>query len=77
MEQLYLALRLGAGRRLMREEAMPILLDETFCTYDELRLKRTLQWLSRQKEQMILFTCQKRELLLLEELEIDHYKILL
>lgn len=76
MEQLYFALRLGTARCLL-EEDMPVLLDETFCAYDDLRLGRTLQWMARQKEQIILFTCQKRELLLLEELGVEHHRILL
>ncbi len=77
MEQLYFALRLGTGRCLMEEEPMPVLLDETFCAYDDLRLERTLRWLAEQKEQMILFTCQRRELNLLEELGIAHHRIFL
>ncbi len=77
MEQLYFALRLGVGRCLMQEEPMPILLDETFCAYDERRLNRTLQWLARQQEQIILFTSQKRELNLLEEAGVAHSRILL
>lgn len=77
MEQLYFALRLGAGRCMLEEEPMPILLDETFCAYDDLRLGRTFQWLARQKEQIILFTCRKRELQLLSELGIEHHRILL
>ena len=77
MEQLYFALRLGTGRCLMEEEPMPVLLDETFCAYDDRRLGKTLQWLAAQKEQMILFTCQKRELRLLEELGIAHHRIFL
>lgn len=77
MEQLYFALRLGTGRCILEEEPMPILLDETFCAYDDLRLGRTLQWLARQEEQVILFTCRKRELELLRELGIEHHRILL
>lgn len=77
MEQLYFALRLGSGRCLMQEERMPVLLDETFCAYDELRLKRILQWLALQQEQTILFTSQKRELMLLEEMGIAYQRILL
>lgn len=77
MEQLYLALRLGVGRSLMKEEAMPVLLDETFCAYDERRLARTLRWLAGQQDQVILFTCQKREMELLEQMGVGYSCILL
>lgn len=77
MEQLYFALRLGAGRCMLEEEPMPILLDETFCAYDDIRLGRTFQWLARQEEQIVLFTCRRRELELLGELGIEHHLILL
>lgn len=76
MEQLYLALRLGVGRCLMKEEAMPVLLDETFCAYDDRRLARTLRWLAGQQDQVILFTCQKREMELLEQMG-EEYRIIL
>ncbi len=77
MEQLYLALRLGVGRCLMKEEPMPVLLDETFCAYDDRRLARTLRWLAGQQDQVILFTCQKREMELLEQQGVEYSKILL
>ncbi len=78
MEQLYLALRLGVGRCMIQEEPLPVLLDETFCAYDELRLSRTLKWLAdKQDNQIILFTCQQRELQLLEKMGIAHHRILL
>ena len=76
-EQLYFALRLGAGRCLTEEEPLPVLLDETFCAYDDQRLRRTLRWLADQREQILLFTCQKREMRLLEELGIPYHRILL
>lgn len=77
LEQLYLALRLGVGRCLMKEEAMPVLLDETFCAYDDRRLARTLRWLAGQQDQVILFTCQKREMELLEQMGVEYRIILL
>ncbi len=75
MEQLYFALRLGLGGYLAKEENLPILLDETFCAYDENRLRRVLRWLSQQPGQVLLFTCQKREMELLKEEGISHHII--
>lgn len=77
MEQMYLALRLGAGRFFTQEESLPVLLDEVFSSFDETRLEDTLQWLSRQPEQIFLFTCQKREMELLEKNGIPYGKIVL
>ncbi|MGC4018730.1 MAG: AAA family ATPase [Muricomes sp.] len=60
MEQVYFSLRMAA-MDLLYEEPMPVILDDAFAHYDEKRLKSTLKWLSRQKRQVIIFTCQKRE----------------
>ena len=77
MEQMYLALRLGAGRFFTQEETLPILLDEAFASFDEKRLESTLKWLAKQPEQIFLFTCQKREQEMLERSGIPYGKILL
>ncbi|MEG0962357.1 MAG: AAA family ATPase [Lachnospiraceae bacterium] len=77
MEQIYFAMRLGIGRCFTKEEAMPILLDEVFASFDEVRLERTLKWLAKQPEQILLFTCQKREMELLQKNKISYGKITL
>ncbi|MCI9492839.1 MAG: AAA family ATPase [Lachnospiraceae bacterium] len=77
MEQMYLALRMGAGGFFTREEPMPILLDEVFADFDEKRLEGALQWLGKQNQQIFLFTCQKREIEILERRGIAFGKIML
>lgn len=77
MEQMYVALRMGAGSIFTREESMPIILDEAFASFDEKRLESALKWLSRQKGQIFLFTCQRREMEILERNSIPYGKILL
>ncbi|MCI8484082.1 MAG: AAA family ATPase [Lachnospiraceae bacterium] len=77
MEQMYMALRMGAGGFFTREESMPILLDEVFVSFDEKRLEGALQWLGKQKQQIFLFTCQKREMEILERNGIPFGKIML
>lgn len=77
MDQMYLALRLGAGRFFTQEEPLPVLLDEAFASFDEERLESALKWLAVQKEQVFLFTCQKREMEILERNGIPYGKILL
>ena len=64
MDQVYLALRLAVSS-LMQEEAperLPLFLDESFALYDEERLKSCLHFLSDMPgEQILLFSCHKRE----------------
>lgn len=75
LEQIYFALRMSLGEIFSQEEQMPILLDETFARFDDKRLRQALCWLGRQGRQMILFTCQRREMEYLEELGIPYEKI--
>ncbi len=77
MEQMYVALRMGAGRIFAKEGAVPILMDEVFAAFDDRRLEAAMQWLGRQKGQIFLFTCQKREMDALERSKIPYGKIVL
>ncbi len=77
MEQMYVALRMGAGGVFTKEEPMPIILDEVFASFDEKRLESALKWLGRQKGQIFLFTCQRREMEILEQNNIPYGKIML
>lgn len=74
IEQIYFALRMAAGEVLYEEE-YPVILDDTFVCYDDMRLKRTLGWLYRNKKQVILFTCQKREEETLTRMGIPYRRI--
>lgn len=75
LEQFYLAFRIAVGNIVMKEEAMPLLLDETFSMYDDDRLAQTLRMLSGLGRQVILFTCQHREMHLLEDAGIPYHMI--
>lgn len=75
LEQIYFALRMSLGEIMSKEETMPFLLDETFSRYDEKRIREALRWLGNQNRQVILFTCQKREMEYLEEMGIPFTKI--
>lgn len=72
MEQIYFALRM-ASAELMYEEEFPVILDETFAYYDDTRLENTLRWLAENRRQIILFTCQKREMEMLNRLGIPYH----
>lgn len=75
LEQIYLALRLAVGAIVTKEEAMPIFLDDAFAMYDDERLVQTLRVLAKLDRQILIFSCQKREYHILEELEIPYHRI--
>ena len=69
IEQVYFALRMTAIEMLCEEE-FPVILDETFAFYDQERLETTLRWLYKNKKQVLIFTCQTREIEALEYMGI-------
>lgn len=60
LEQVYFALRMAAAE-ILYDEDFPVVLDDTFAFYDDVRLERTLRWLAGCGHQVILFSCQNRE----------------
>lgn len=67
IDQLYFALRLAVAEELTPEA--PLVLDDAFVRFDDIRLKAVLKILRREAErkQVILFTCQHREKELMAE----------
>ena len=67
IDQIYLALRLASIEEITKEK-MPIILDEAFAYYDNERLKNILKYLNDEynENQIIIFTCTRREI---EELD--------
>lgn len=76
VDQLMFALRMAAAG-ILQEEEQPVILDDAFGNYDDERLKSTLKWLSENKQQVLLFTCQKREMHLLGEMGIPYHCIVI
>ena len=74
IEQVYFALRMAAADVLHIEE-MPIILDDTFVFYDEKRLEYMLKWLAKRQQQVLIFTCQKREKEVLDKCGIAYHNI--
>jgi DNA repair exonuclease SbcCD ATPase subunit len=74
MDQFYFALRLAVAGLLLDDKKMPLILDECFAHYDESRAKAALCRIA-DRQQVILFTCHKREQKLLEELELPYHYI--
>ena len=72
IDQMYLALRLSALEEITKEK-IPILLDEAFCFYDEKRLENILKILYNSYDnQVIIFTCTKREKELLDKIQLEY-----
>ncbi len=72
---LQLSVRLAAADFIINGENLPILLDDAFVNFDEDRLKRALMLLANKKEQVIIFTCHRREEKLLDELFVNYRNI--
>lgn len=76
IEQIYFALRMAAIE-IMHTEELPVILDDTFAYYDDKRMEAALKWLSGNKEQVVIFTCHKREEEILRKNGIVFNKIVL
>ncbi len=74
LEQIYFALRMAVADLLYAED-YPVILDDTFAYYDDVRLERALMWLAESGRQVLLFTCHHREEELLEQMNIVYNDI--
>ncbi len=76
IEQIYFSLRLAAANMILEECSLPLMLDEVFAMYDNPRLAQTLKYISSEhKGQTFIFSCQNRERLIAEKLEIPFTSI--
>lgn len=71
IDQVYFALRMAVADLLLGKDEV-VILDESFAFYDEMRVKEALSELSRRK-QVILFTCHKREQIILGEMMVPYH----
>lgn len=74
-EQVYLALRMACQEILCEEEELPVIFDETFAMYDDKRLLQTLKWISKRRGQVILFSCNSREIEALQRGEMPYHLV--
>lgn len=58
-DQIYFSLRMALVNLIAPD--MTVILDDSFAMYDDARLNNTLSYLSTMKNQILIFTCQKRE----------------
>ena len=72
IEKLYLAFRLSIIKEISKEQ-IPIILDEAFAFYDDKRLENILKYLNTDIDnQVIIFTCTKREQNILNKINIKY-----
>ena len=74
LEQIYFALRMAASE-ILHDEEFPVIFDDAFAYYDDERLQLVLEWLERNRQQVIIFTCQKREEEILKRFHIPYHKV--
>lgn len=77
LEQIYFALRMAAGELLCGDTQLPVILDDVFGMYDEERLAAVLRWLNKEPRQVIISTCNKREMEILKRENIAYHEVLL
>ena len=70
-DQLYLSLRLSFINMIYRGMEYPVILDDTFVQYDDIRTEKAIELLVNANfAQLIIFTCQKREEFILKKKNI-------
>ena len=75
IDQMYLALRLATLKKITgSNECIPIILDEPFAYYDKERLESILKYINNLSisNQIIIFTCTKRDMKALDRLNISY-----
>ena len=72
-DQLFLALRLAFVEMIFNNKDVAIYLDDAFIQYDDNRIRNILELLITEKfAQLLIFTCQNREALILKEKNIKY-----
>ena len=63
VDQIYLAVRLAVYDLCLKERHVPLVLDDALAAFDDVRMGRALELLLElsQEEQILFFTCQRRE----------------
>lgn len=69
LDLMYLALRLSLAELVSSGQNLPVILDDSFVQYDDRRLVKALEALGKTSRQVLLLTCHKRELEILERMQ--------
>ncbi|MFA0814362.1 MAG: AAA family ATPase [Anaerofustis sp.] len=77
IDQMYFSVRFAIADLILENQDVPIILDDCFVQYDEIRLKQTLAFISAQSEhhQIILSSCRTDEKEVLLALGIPYHSI--
>ena len=75
VEQMYMSLRLAAADIIFKDDRKPILLDDAFVMYDNKRMANTMRFMSKNLEQVLMFSCHTREKVMADKLHLD-YKLI-
>lgn len=61
LDQVYFALRIGIADTIFKKVRVPVILDDAFIQFDDIRLSKTIDFLRQYSttNQVILFTCQE------------------
>ena len=71
MEQIYISIRLALAVTVYEKYKLPIIIDDSFVNFDEMRTKRVIQLLeSLESYQILLFTCHQHLLAHFQNAEI-------
>jgi len=70
VDQFYLGLRIALAKMMAEGRQLPLMMDDSFVQYDDLRLKKAMEFLIvlGQQQQIMIFTCQNREKDILDSL---------
>ena len=71
IQEIYLALRLAMVKELSKEN-VPIILDEPFAYFDDNRIAKVLESLNQLDNQVIIFSCSKREKEILNRVGLEY-----
>lgn len=74
IDQIYFALRFSLSNLMSNNSYVPFILDDSFAQYDRYRLGKSLDMIYKEssKRQILLFTCQKREIQVANQLGLKY-----
>lgn len=72
IDQVYFALRMAICDLLLSNEPMPLILDDSFALYDDNRVRAMIELIAGDRQQVLLFTCHRREKQIIEELGVPY-----
>ncbi len=62
LDMLYFGLRIGMAELLANGKRLPLILDDAFVQYDDVRVANVLNMLLESQRQILIFTCHRREI---------------